>query len=244
MAFIDASGFCSVDGSCLAHGTIAILASGFSSSEAAPIGAGKMLQAGSGLCSIPATPLGHLVEYVELVSVEAKTSLEVRITFDKPMLNNGALRSTSSYGITPKFPSGAPLVLTHVQPEGVVAPTYVDVTVTEMTDGETYIAEVATPIGPVDTEGTPINPAANTVEYFGIGIDPTILSVTATGLNTVEVKFSEPMDDNAGIRNPSRYSFDNGLSVLSISSVVGDTVTLVTDDQTPGVLYTLTITQP
>jgi len=218
--------------------------SGISVCSSAPLATGTKLHAGEGISACVVTPLGHLVAPVELVSAVASTSKRVRISFDRAMLLDAKLTSLANYSIVPKFYTGAPISIVELDPQGIAEPTYVDLVVTEMTDGETYIAEVQALIGPIDTEGVPLAAATNSVEFFGSGVDPTIDSLKATGLNGVEVIFSEAMYDNVTIRDITRYSFDNGLNVLSISDVIGDTVTLVTDDQVPGLLYTLTITQP
>jgi hypothetical protein len=120
----------------------------------------------------------------------------------------------------------------------------VDIDLTEMTQGGSYRVTVNTGSGsPTDRYGFTVNLVGCFADFAGVGTAPTVVSVAAVGRNRVDVKFSEPMlDDGGDIRDPGRYTFDGGLSVISVLDVVGDTVKLVTSDQTAGQLYNLTIT--
>ncbi len=244
MAFVDAAGLSQPVSTAFARGTALITSYGLAECEAIPEGAGSMIHSGHGISDVVVTSLGHLVTTVAVISAAPISATKIRITFDRAMLNDSKLRSVANYDFPPTGPTGAPLTVLSVVPEGVTEPSYVDVTTTEMTDGEGYTAQVQETTGPTDPEGVPIGVGAGSIAYTGVGVDPTIDSVAATGVNGVEVKFSEAMDDNVAIRDAARYTFDNGLNVLSVSDVDNDTVTLVTDDQIPGLLYTLTVTQP
>ena len=244
MAFVDSSGFTTVTSSAFARGTAIITASGLAECDSVAEAKGNLIHAGEGIAASVSGALGWLTIPVEIVSAIATTSTRIRIVFDRGMLDDGKLRNPGNYSVTPKFPTGVPITVISIEPQGISEPTYVDLVITEMTDGETYIVEVTAITGPTDPEGIPLGPTTNSVEFVGTGVDPTIDSVTAIGMNKVEVEFSEPMYDNAVIRDSTRYTFDNGLNVLSVLDVAGATVTLITDDQIPGVLYTLAITQP
>lgn len=171
----------------------------------------------------------------------ALDSTHVRVTFDQPMSLDSRLLNQLNYSFTTT--GGYPIFVRGVAAEPVVDfPSYVDLTVTEMTNGATYNAVVASGSGaPRDRYGFSVNPTGTTASFLGIGIAPTLVSVAAVGPNRADVKFSEPILDEASARDPATYAFDNGLVVLSILGIVGDTVQLVTSDQVPGELYTLTI---
>ena len=109
-----------------------------------------------------------------------------------------------------------------------------------MTDGANYEVSVST-IAPTDLSFNTMDGAANTQPFVGVGEAPVIASVVGVSRNRADVVFSETMKDNADIREASRYTWDNGLQTLDVLDVAGDTVQLVTSDQTPGVLYTLTV---
>jgi len=110
-----------------------------------------------------------------------------------------------------------------------------------MTDGESYDIEIETSNGPESPDGMPFSVDTNKGSFLGLGELPQILSVEAVGINRVDVTFTETMTDNEAIRNAANYSFNNGLSVLSVLSMSDDVVKLATSDQVPGTLYTLTI---
>lgn len=193
-----------------------------------------------GLSVVTSTAYARGVDLVDVVSVEAVSSVRARITFDRPMTNNAALVSKYNYAIETSTPGAVTPSISSVESENVSAPTFVDVIMSEMTDGADYDMEV-NPNGPTDYNGDPVDPDNNTGSMTGIGVAPTIESVAAVGPNRVDVTFSEAMKDNVDIRNASKYVFDNGLSTISVLEVDGDTVKLVTSDQTPGVVYGLTV---
>lgn len=175
-------------------------------------------------------------------SVEVLSSTSIRLHFNEDMIKDSALLSPSNYALTPITPGAAPLFFTSVEaPEGDNFPDYVDIAVSEMTDGASYQAEVSTS-GPTDKDSNFVDPLHNTANFTGEGDPPTVSSVVPISTNRVDVVFNEPMKDNTDIRDPSNYSWDNGLTTLSVLDVVDETVQLVTGDQTPGTLYTLTIT--
>lgn len=163
----------------------------------------------------------------------------VRITFDEPMRRGAALASIGNYLFTPISVGAATLFFSEViVPAEPANPSYVDVVVSEMTDGATYEVMVA---NVTDVAGNVIDPANDTASFTGVGAAPTVQSVIAVGLNRVDVVFSERMRDTPDLRDPTNYTFDNGLTVLEVLGFSDDTVQLVTSDQTPGLLYTLTV---
>jgi len=199
----------------------------------------------NGLAVAQISTLGHLAKLVELASITAISSTKIRVTFDRPMKKDSKLLDPDNYVIEPATTFGVALYYDQVIPEpNETEPTYVDIVTTEMTDGVLYEGYVEIAGGPVDPEDTPMDPSSNFDFFYGIGESPELFSVTAVGINRVDVKFNDRMDDNAPIRDVNNYAFDQGLTIISVLDVVGDTVKLITSDQTPGVLYTLTITQP
>jgi hypothetical protein len=77
--------------------------------------------------------------------------------------------------------------------------------------------------------------------YVGIGDAPSIKQVLAVSPNRVDVVFNENMKSTPEILDPSRYTWSGGLSTLDVLELDGDTVKLVTTDQTTGAIYDLTI---
>lgn len=197
--------------------------------------------------STPINPAANSDDYTgigglpQLASVERVSSTRLRLHFNEELIKNAALLNPANYALTPITPGAAPLFFTTITPpDGDNFPAYVDIICSEMTDGASYEATVSTS-GPTDRALNTIDPGAATVGFTGLGTPPAVANVIAISANRVDVVFDETMKDNADIRDPSNYAWDNGLSTLSVLDVVGDTVQLVTSDQTEGQLYTLTI---
>lgn len=161
----------------------------------------------------------------------------VRVYFDRAMEKNAALINPSNYSITPDTVDGINVTVVSVSPEDVDEPTYVDLTVSEFTDSELYSMNVD---GPVDTENIPMDPLQADYSLLGQGKAPTVSSLISLSLNSFEITFSETMYENPFIKDSSNYSFDKGLQVLAVS-YQDNKVILTTSEQTPGEIYTLTI---
>lgn len=183
----------------------------------------------------------NVIAAPRVASAETRSHILIRLHFDQAMQDDSNLRATSTYTVVPAV-DGVFVFVTDVTPEPTAFPTYVDLVVNEMTGGEGYVASVQSGAGaPRSRFNIALNPGAATTSFNGEGENPTVVQVAAISENRVDVKFSEVMLDNAAIRDVSKYSFDNGLVATSVLGVVGDTVQLVTTDQTPGLLYGLTI---
>lgn len=174
-----------------------------------------------------------------LISATVIAANTIRLTFDEGMRRDSILASPSSYMFTAITAGATPLYFEEVTvPASPANPTYVDIVVSEMTDGASY--EVAV-LGPTDPALNPMS-GSNSAGFTGVGQTPTIDSVIAISANRVNVVFNEAMRPNADIIDPTRYTWTNGLETLSVLEVTADgVVKLVTTDQIPGVLYDLTV---
>lgn len=161
----------------------------------------------------------------------------VRVYFDRPMKKNAALIDPTNYTITPDTVDGINVNVVSVTPQDVDEPNYVDLTVSEFTNGELYSMDVN---GPVDPESIPMDPLQANYSLLGQGKTPTVSSLVASSLYSFEITFSETMYENSFIKDPTNYSFDKGLQVLAVK-YQDNKVVLTTSEQTPGELYTLTI---
>lgn len=179
------------------------------------------------------TPTFSLAEITTVSPTRLKFRFDVGMT--KADLEDKTNFTISSLG------SGVAVTVASVVVPDVPFPTYVFVDVNEHTTSESYRGTVDPLVE--DKDGTAIGSVNNKFDYDGLGDTPEILSVTSTSRNTIEIKFSESMTDNADINDEEKYTFDKGLTTVSVSGVVGDTVTLVTSEQEQGEVYTLTITQ-
>jgi hypothetical protein len=91
-----------------------------------------------------------------------------------------------------------------------------------------------------DSEG--ISVAPDPFGFTGLGTAPTVVVAYATDKNTIVVQFSESILDLGSIRTVGAYTANLGLTISAVLSVDVDSVTLKTSNQTPGQLYTLTLT--
>jgi hypothetical protein len=161
----------------------------------------------------------------------------VRVDFGYQAQNNAALSDPASYSIVPISPGAALVTVLGVSlPLGQSTPTFAELTVTEMTDVKLYALTLGSGVqgaGGEISEGQSV--------FAAIGRAPEVLLVLAISKNTVQVHFSEVMEDNPDLRNPANYLFDGGLVVESVVAAEGSVVTLATTDQAEGQLYHLTI---
>jgi hypothetical protein len=193
-----------------------------------------------GLSETIATATGELVTLVKITSAEVISSNKLRVHFDRNMKNDDNLINRLFYTIIPITSGAVNCYVSEVKIPYVTYPEYVDLITSEMTDSASYTVYVDTD-GPTDLENTPVDPDNNDQTFVAEGITPTIDKIIAVSENQIDVVFSENMKINSAIMNISKYSFDNGLSVLSVISAIGDTVSLATSEQTPGIIYTLTV---
>lgn len=196
--------------------------------------------------------------------IRALTSTRLRLDFNKPVAVDAALKDPTNYTLSipnasPVFDANGdpvldangnavwvvggtqfavlPVILSVVWPEGATQTTYIELVTTEQTDLVVYGLTVAAN-ALVDPSGVYV--AANTRYFDGIGVRPQIQLALALSATEVLVQFTEPVW-GVDLEDPSSYSFDNGLTVESVSELKTDSVVLTTSAQTAGTLYTLTI---
>jgi len=226
----------------LGQANVLVTASGLSESVATGLGQANVSVVAHGLSEAVSIGLGSCSIGPGIASVVAVNSTKVRITFDNQMTDDVALIDLDNYTITPTG-FGVPVYKISMEAEGVTYPNYVDITISEMTDGQIYQAEIETAAdGPIDRYGDNIDVSKSTETFTGVGEKPEIKYVEALSETSAKVVFTEAMEDNTKIRDETNYSFDNGLTISEITSVSGDSVFFKTSEQTPGLLYTLTIT--
>ena len=182
-----------------------------------------------------------------LVSATAITRNKIRLVFDEPMDPNEGLLDPNSYTVTPQAPGVGQVFVNSVVVSPLGAET-IDLTTSEMTDGGDYELAVDSS-GPVrDAAFNPVDPAADTDLFVGIGEKPTLVRVEAIGENRVDLIFSEPMRDNADIRNVANYQWEtipdsppDDISTVAVLAIEESTVKLVTTKQMPDVQYRVTV---
>ncbi|KKM82808.1 hypothetical protein LCGC14_1315830 [marine sediment metagenome] len=179
-----------------------------------------------------------------VVSATALTTNKIRVVFDELMSLDG-LNDRNNYTVTPQAAGVGAVFVNSVDLIG-VNPSLVDLNVTEMKDGGSYLLEVDSS-GPVrDVALNPVDPANDSTALVGVGEKPTLLRAEAISKTRVDLIFSETMRDNSDIRTAENYLWDTAeaeddITTIAVLAVAENTVKLVTDEQTPSVQYNLTI---
>jgi len=198
---------------------------------------------GWGLANIELNGFAHLAGKVGILSVTPYEK-KIRVVFDRGMLKNDALTKISNYTIIRPTTDDVQPIINSIITENVIEPTWIEINCTEHTIGSLYQLAIATVNGPTDPELMPIDLGSTPQIYTGIGEIPTISTVESISSNLIKINFSEPMLDERAIREANNYSFDKGLIAVDVLNVDSEIVTIITSNQTPGELYTVTITQP
>lgn len=173
-----------------------------------------------------------------LSSIQVISDTRVRVFFSEPMRDDPDLRATSNYVIT-SLTGGVDMFVSRIEPESnEVNPTFVDLIVTEGTNAEDYEVTVS---NVKDVAGNVIG-TPNVDSFTATGTPPVIEALQAISINRVDVIFNEPIQVNAFALDPANYVWDNGLSTVEVIEVDGNRAKLVTTDQDPDTLYTLTVT--
>lgn len=245
MATVNAKGLASASATAQAEGAITHGASGLSSDSAvSAFGGHNLIHGASGLANAAATALGRFVRFPKLVSAVVISPIRIRLTFDTLMKKDAALILPANYDITTTTPGAIAPTINSIEPENVASPDFIELVTGEHTDAAAYEVTVVSGVGnsgPTDSEGTEVDTAADSDTYTGVGDFPDLKEVVSISENRADAVFDENMKDNPDIRNPAKYTWDNGLTTLSVLSIQDDTVQLVTSNQVPGLLYTLTV---
>lgn len=166
--------------------------------------------------------------------------LGLRVTYDEAMTDNDALRDPSNYSISQVAASGVNSAeVLSVTPEDVVNPTYVDLDCSDVTDGSVYKVTIVS--GVMRTAMNVLVIAGLDVNFVGVSELPSVQSIKAISLYEMEVVFTKEISPTSDVEDESRYSFDNGLQVRSVTIIAPGIVRLSTSRQTPSELYTLTV---
>jgi len=197
--------------------------------------AGNAIQSGSDYTAVYFAGLGLKPQ---MVSAVLEDSGKLTVTFSEDMCDEGALVAKQNYLVEPTAPGAAPVFVKSVKR---INARTVSLEISETTAGANYVVAAD---GVRDMAKNEIDPDHADATFVGAGASPRVTLVRAIGPNRVDVVFSEEMMDNDSIRDPAKYSFTGGLTVLSATPDPADAriVALVTTPWTPNTEYTLTIT--
>ena len=187
-----------------------------------------------------ATISANLIRTVNVKNVRAVSSTRIRVEFSQTVVNDAtsALSDPSSFVLSAVGGAAVSIISRVDAPEGATATASVDLIVSEMTQGVLNYTLQA--FGLFAPDGSPISNGA--FAFNGLGVAPKVLVAFAPSANSVTIQFTEKVLDVGSLRTVGAYVFNGGLSVTGVLSVDASSVTLKTSNQTPGQLYTLTMT--
>ena len=188
--------------------------------------------------SVSDSIVAQKIETLEISNARVLNSTKVRIDFSAPALINSALQDPNSYTFNVISAGAIDVIPQSVDlPPGQSNPLFVEVNVSEHTDGAIYSVEISSDIRGANGEVG----GGSAKQYAGSGEPPTVILVLATDKNHAQVYFSESILNNTSANDVNNYVWDNGLQTLEVESVVENIVTLKTNDQTEGDIYNLTV---
>lgn len=117
--------------------------------------------------------------------------------------------------------------------------TYIEYTLSEQEAGATYTVTWSGILGVVD----------GSTYFTGVGVAPSLASVSAASVTSMVVVWNEAMLDEAALTNAANYVLtpaagSDTIDVLSVTRDSATQVTLTTTQQTPGRLYSIAIDGP
>ena len=174
-------------------------------------------------------PFGGDTTPPTILSATALSNINVEITFSEA-LNDTMAENENNYSITPPLD-----VISAELQEG----NEVLLTTGEQTEDVTYTITVN---NIEDLAGNPIE-TNSTIIFTGFAGDtspPTITNVQAHSLITIEITFSEALNDTMA-ENETNYSISPSLDIFSAELEDGNKVLLATGEQTAGEPYSLTV---
>jgi hypothetical protein len=188
-----------------------------------------------------------------LASVVPTSDTTIRVTFDEPLQDNAALSDPDNYLLSIVSSGAIALSISQVVPEVTANPTYVDLTVNEMTDAADYQLTMGDSGGDiVDIPGTPLDTSdpSNTIDFVGTGTLPDVATAEVVG-DRIRINFSEPMKKDAALTSPANYLFipvTAGAAQLFFNEVVAPPailnptfVEIETSEMTDGATYDVVV---
>lgn len=160
------------------------------------------------------------------------------VTFNAAVLVDAELINIENYSVAPNLPASAVYarVISVSTTDDV---TTIDVETTDYTDSQLYTLTIVD--GKLqDIAHNFLNIPNNTAIFVAVSTAPVVQRISAIDDLTIEVEFSKEMS-MTDLDDRTKYVFDKGLSVISVTVVSNSVVQLTTSKQTPSEIYTLVI---
>ncbi len=174
-----------------------------------------------------------------LVDYVVSSFLGLRVYFKYTMSDDAALNNVANYTIASTGGGYSPVTVTGVTPESGGTPSYVDLTCSDLTDGETYQLAITSGVLQ-NSDHTTYFTNDLTASYFGTSIGPDILTLTSDAINKMTVTFTSPMKADSRLLAPASYVFNNNLSVTAVTVISPVQVELNTSIQ-ERLIYSLVV---
>jgi hypothetical protein len=173
-----------------------------------------------------------------LQQARALSNTRIRVDFSGGNVDrNSGLSDIRNYVITG---TGVVVpVIISVDVPGTSSAAFVELLVPDMQDGASYSLSINPDplIARITSLGAVL--ASGAAAFTGSGKAPQLLLASAPDSTHVRVTFSEAVY-GAGVEDVTKYTFDLGLTALSVEDAGADFVLLKTSAQTAGTVYTLT----
>jgi len=167
----------------------------------------------------------------------------LRVIFSDPMTDNAALVDPQSYRLQATS-GGVHAIATAVVAEDTPQPSYVDLTITELTGEPGFNGYQLSIVSGVllDYTGAPLVTPDTDVQFAATPFRPYVLSIEPTSLNALDVTFNEDMELNDELRSPSSYVMTGGLVARAVSVISKRKVRIfVTPAMATDQLYSMTV---
>lgn len=155
------------------------------------------------------------------------TGYKIRLT-----LADATYRDASWAGATVTVSGPTSVTPVYVTPSS--STSYIDYTVGEMLQGGSYTVSWSGLVGVAD----------GSIGFTGVGVSPTVSSITAPSSTQVQITWAEAMKDETALVAAGNYVFTPSLNVVSVARTSSTVVTLTTAAQVPGQPYDLAINGP
>jgi hypothetical protein len=169
----------------------------------------------------------------QVLSASPTSTTKVRVVFNEPMRNDASLTTAANYTFNNGLAAQSALR---------VDSTTIDITTNAIVGGTLYTLTVSTAGGgPKDLAGNTVAAGSNTAQFTGIGQNPQVQSASAIDSNTVDIVFSEEMQNNAALIDLNKYTFNNGLISNGVTRINATKVRVATTEMKDGQSYTVTV---
>lgn len=157
---------------------------------------------------------------------------QITLVFSNNVAVSGPALEPAQWIIT-SLGSGVAGTVMAVQPSSA----QIILTTNELTNGQSYKLTIPQQ-GLIDTSNNEFDGNYNPT-FNAVGVTPSVVMARSIDARSIDVYFSEAVNETDAL-TASKYSIDNGLSVVSVSKITDLVYRLTTTKQTIGATYNVT----